>query len=199
MKRKYIFFFIMGMLLFVTMLLLLETDSVEKIDHYSIMIQTIFSHSSFYIFFYGITNLMTVVGIFFILVFTGFLLRKKDAKKDMKYFLISIISCFLLNNIMKWIIHRSRPLDQLLDVSGYSFPSAHSSISMVVYGFLILLLEKHYQGKRKYLWIGICTLLILGTGLSRIYFHVHYITDVLAGFGLGLGVLSIVSYFYQKR
>ncbi len=198
MKSKTFFFFMIGLFLFLTMLVCLEFHYVESIDHYSVYIQKIFSNDNFQMFFLMITNFMTIFGVFFILILTSFLLRKKNAKKELFLFFISIVSCLLINDFIKHIIQRERPLDRILEVSGYSFPSAHASISMVVYGYLILLLQKYDQGKRKKFWIAICVILILLTGVSRIYFHVHYITDVIAGFSLGLVILTFSNVALKK-
>lgn len=186
-----------GMLLFILMFILLNYNLVDNIDLYSKNIQTFFSHSYFKTFFLFITNIMSVLGVIVILVFTSYLLRNKD-KRVILLFITSILSCLLITNLIKIIIRRDRPIDLLLDVTGYSFPSSHSSISMVVYGFLILLLRKYYTGKRRNLYIGLCVLFILLTGLSRIIFNVHYISDVIAGFGLGLFILCISNIYLKK-
>ena len=188
-KNKTIFFLIVGIFLFLAMLFCLKFEIAAEIDDYSLMIHKTFANPSFRNLFYFITNLMTFMGIFFIVIGTMFFLRKKEAQKEILLFVFTILCCVLSNHVLKIIIQRSRPVDRLLVVSGYSFPSGHSSISMVVYGFLILLIRKYYHGKRKNLWIGICVSLILLTGISRIYFH--YLTDVIAGFSLGLILLSL--------
>lgn len=197
MSNKTFWFLMTGTFIFIAVFLFLEFNYVEVIDMHSININKLIpdSFNSVLLF---ITNIISVIGILTILILACWFLRKKDAKKDIYLFIITILSCLAITNLIKIIIRRERPLEQLLDVSGFSFPSAHSSVSMVVYGFLILLIRKHYQGKYKNLYIGICILLILLTGISRIYFNVHYITDVIAGFGLGLIILSISNFYLKK-
>lgn len=198
MKRKSFWILLISIVVFISVLLLFQFNYVENIDIYGKNIQNIFIHPSFETIFLIITNIMGVVGIAIILGITIYFLRKKDAKKDIMIYIGSILTCLAITNLIKIIIRRARPLDMLIDVSGYSFPSSHSSISMVVYGFLAILIRKYYQGKRKNLYIALCILFILLTGLSRVYFNVHYITDVIAGFSLGLIVLSI-SYLIMKK
>lgn len=198
MKRKSVWLFLVAVTLFISMLLLFQFNIVEIIDMYSKNIQEIFAHPNFKNIFLIITNIMSVVGVIIILGITIYFLRKQNAEKDIIIYIGTILACLTLTNLIKIIIRRARPLDMLLEVSGYSFPSSHASISMVVYGYLILLIRKYYQGKRKNLYITLCVLLILLTGISRIYFNVHYITDVIAGFSLGLIILIISNSIMKK-
>lgn len=198
MKNKNRMLLLLGIIVFIVMLIFLKFNLNKSIDSYSLHIQNVFSNISFKYIFLTITNIMSVVGILIILLLTGYLIRKKDFKKNIILFISSIGCCFIVTNILKIIIKRERPLELLLDVGGYSFPSSHSSVSMVVYGYLILLIRKYYSGNKKNLYIFLCVLSILLTGISRIYFNVHYITDVVAGFGLGLIVLCISNHFFKK-
>lgn len=198
MKKKSTFFLMFGIVLLVCTIILLQLDLASSIDYYSISISKLLSSKLLKIILLFITNIMTIIGIVIILLVTIFLLRKENAIKEIKLFIISILSTLLVVNLVKIIFRRSRPIDMLLSASGYSFPSAHSSISTVVYGYLILLIRKYYKGKYKNLYIFLCILLITLTGLSRIYFNVHYITDVLAGLGLGLIILCISNHYLKK-
>ena len=198
MKRKSIWLLWIAVILFCSLLLLLEFSFAQYIDDYGENIQKLFAHPSFKYIFLIITNFMSVLGIVIIFVSTAILLRKQKAKKEIILYIITVVVGFLLTNFIKVMIKRDRPANMLLDVSGYSFPSSHSSVSMIVYGYLVLLIRKYYHGKRKSLYIFLCCLCILLTGLSRVYFNVHYITDVFAGFSVGLMILCI-SYLVMKK
>ena len=108
--------------------------------------------------------------------------------KDKKYFSINLISIFLLNQLLKRIIQRPRPVDiNIINESGYSFPSGHSMVSMAVYGLIIYYIYKNMNNKRlKWILILLLSILILLIGFSRIYLGVHYASDVLGGFILSL-------------
>ncbi len=108
--------------------------------------------------------------------------------KDKIYFSINLIGIFLLNQLLKHIIQRPRPVDiNIINENGYSFPSGHSMISMAVYGFLIYYIYKNMKNKRlKWLLILLLSILILLIGFSRIYLGVHFASDVLGGFILSL-------------
>lgn len=198
MDKKLFWILFISVIVFISVLLLLDFSFFRMIDLHGKTIQDFFSYSGFRTFFLMVTNIMSIIGILVILGATIYFLRGKKAKKIIFLYIASIISCFIITNLIKILVKRARPLDMLLDVPGFSFPSSHSSISVVVYGYLIILLNKYYQGRRKKIYIALCFFLILLTGLSRIYFGVHYITDVIGGFSLGI-IFLCVAYFIIKK
>jgi undecaprenyl-diphosphatase len=100
----------------------------------------------------------------------------------------------LLNIVIKFIIQRARPtLPHLIEQGGYSFPSGHSDSSIAVYGALILFLIVTFRPSwQRHVAVILLTLFIVTIGFSRIYVHVHYPTDVLAGFFLGWGDVCVL-------
>ena len=91
---------------------------------------------------------------------------------------------------MKWFFARPRPDQQLMDAVGQSFPSGHSFSAMVFYGFLLLLAWQWCAQK----WLRIAAsvllvLLILTIGVSRLLLSVHWVSDVIGGFAIGLAWL----------
>ncbi len=198
MKNKSFLVFVASGIIFSCMILLLEFDYTNFIDIYSKNIQNFFSADIFKSLFLFITNIMSIFGILAIMVLSIYLLRKSNAKKAINLYIISIFACLIITNIIKIIIRRNRPVDKLLEIGGFSFPSSHASVSMLVYGYIILLIRKYYHGKWKNLYIFLFVTLILLTGISRIYFNVHYITDVLAGYSIGLIILCFSNYYLKK-
>lgn len=199
MKNKTFYLLIFSFIVFIAIFLLIELNYMEPIDNYGEHISSFFKLASWKIIFLLITNIMSVLGITIILVLTFYFLHKKNAHKDMIIYISAITLCLLITNIIKILIKRERPLEHILEVSGFSFPSSHASISMIVYGFIILLIHKYYQGKFKNLYTFILCFFIFLTGLSRIYFNVHYITDVIAGYSLGLIILGISNIILNKK
>lgn len=110
-----------------------------------------------------------------------------------------------LSSALKLLFARERP-DQLLHLTGvqtYSFPSGHSMMSAVVYCSLAVMLAGTLQHTRTRIYIVLVALcLTLAIGVSRIYLGVHYPTDVLAGWSIGLawaGVWWVVSWMLRRR
>ena len=114
-------------------------------------------------------------------------------KKYGLYMSINLLTITIFQLILKNIFSRGRPVGiNLIEESGYSFPSGHSLTSMAFYGFIIYLIYNSNLTKRsKSIFIILLSLIIIVVGLSRIYLGVHYFTDVLGGFTFSLSYLII--------
>ena len=99
----------------------------------------------------------------------------------------------LLMTLLKQFFNRPRPLVPLLEpVRGLSFPSGHALMSVSFYGLLIYLVwENVKEPIRKWLLISSLVILIILIGFSRIYLRLHYFSDVIAGFSIGVIWLSV--------
>lgn len=133
--------------------------------------------------------------ILILLTFTvfGYLLLQKNYKMAFLFF-FAIAGGALIGFYLKDVIARERPtiVLQLYPASNPSFPSGHSMMSVVFYLTLGALLARIQQRRiiRIYI-ISISLFLALLIGLSRIYIGVHYPTDVLGGWSIGLAWASL--------
>ena len=116
---------------------------------------------------------------------------------------ITVIISRIVNITIKEIIGRERPDFKTLAASEASFPSGHSQNNMALYIAILLvaLLIVALPKWRITLKITLIALPII-IGITRIYFGVHYISDVVAGWGLGVLVAVVCHcvyfYFYKK-
>ena len=90
-------------------------------------------------------------------------------------------SSLLLGLALKDLFRRPRPLLTHLDsAGGFSFPSGHTLGAFTFFGILIYLTWKSRYPFAVKLLLFIGSLLFATlVGLSRIYLHVHFATDVL--------------------
>jgi undecaprenyl-diphosphatase len=109
----------------------------------------------------------------------------------------------LLSHLLKALFARERP-DPVpyIWVSSPSFPSGHAILAAVVYltmGILLARLEP--KPLLKAYFLGVMMALTFLVGLSRVYLGVHYPTDVLAGWTVGLvwGLLCWLAAWYLQR
>lgn len=87
---------------------------------------------------------------------------------------------------LKALFARARPIDQVIEATGYSFPSGHAFASTVFYGMLVYLVWRLTPRPAvRTLAAVVGGTLILAVGLSRVYLNVHYITDVIGGWLAG--------------
>jgi undecaprenyl-diphosphatase len=128
-----------------------------------------------------------------------FLFIKKHRWYSIKVPAIAISSLALMFGL-KHLFDRNRPLVPLLEEArGLSFPSGHALMSVTFYGLLIYIVFKGFKNKAfKWTIISLLLLLILTIGFSRIYLRVHYASDVVAGFCVGLLWLVICVWALNK-
>ncbi|MGE5222494.1 MAG: phosphatase PAP2 family protein, partial [Omnitrophica WOR_2 bacterium] len=70
---------------------------------------------------------------------------------------------------------------------GPGFPSGHAMSAMVCYGFLAYLLVPYMPNRFwKGVVIALAVLISLYIGFSRVFVGDHYLSDVLAGYALGI-------------
>ncbi|RLG10216.1 hypothetical protein DRN73_08395 [Candidatus Pacearchaeota archaeon] len=113
-------------------------------------------------------------------------------------FTFFIIGGFALKAFVKDLIQRPRPISSLIPVSGYSFPSGHALISIIFFTSLIYFFKDNIKNKNlRYTFITINILLFLLIGFSRIYLNVHWFSDVLGGFLLGLFWIGFSILFFK--
>jgi undecaprenyl-diphosphatase len=96
---------------------------------------------------------------------------------------------WILNGSLKELFQRSRPevVPHLRDVYSLSFPSGHAMTSAVVYLTLGALLMRIAERRATKIYcMSAAALVTFLVGSSRIYLGVHYPTDVLAGWLIGL-------------
>lgn len=107
----------------------------------------------------------------------------------------------IVYGILKPAVGRLRPDEALriAEASGYSFPSGHSMNSMIFYGMVSFLIMRNCEsGKVRGAARVVFPLLPLLIGISRIYLRVHYLTDVLAGWSMGVFALLAAGIFFDR-
>jgi undecaprenyl-diphosphatase len=154
------------------------------------------------------TSLMVAITFFgssyflfpaYIILILYFLLLKKNSRLSWNIASIAISGTIILFSL-KAIFHRHRPLDPLVhNVNGFSFPSGHSFSSFTLFGLLIYILWK--SSMHPLLRWSLTVLFFLfacAIAFSRVYLHVHYASDVIAGFCLCLVWLFISIWTLEK-
>ena len=130
---------------------------------------------------------ITGFGIFFI---------KKRLWQDLILFCSVPLITFLLNCILKPLIHRPRPPVELqissIHPESFSYVSSHSLVTICLWGMVIFYLNKYCTNRvLKIVVISVSTLWILFVGLSRVWLGVHNPTDVIGAYVLGLTLINI--------
>ncbi|MDA3903313.1 MAG: VTT domain-containing protein [Desulfuromusa sp.] len=140
----------------------------------------------------AVMNIFTAATILLILLF------KRNFRAAI-YWLLAVSGGALLVELFKWLLHRPRPIDIYQGISSWGFPSGHTTMSVVLFGFLAILLVRSFPPR----WSWIPFAVAIGTSLliafSRLYLGVHWLSDVLGGFSLGWAWATLLGIFYLRK
>jgi len=108
---------------------------------------------------------------------------------------VTLLGGLLLQGVMKLAFHRPRPsvaFSLIKEPSTFSFPSGHALMSLLFAGVIVFVLWRALPNVRDRLGTLFVAALFTGAvGLSRVYLGVHWASDVIASWSLGLAWLSV--------
>lgn len=109
------------------------------------------------------------------------------------FLLVTSVGGGVVNRLIKALVDRPRPeVDhEVATAFGKSFPSGHAMSSTVVYGALLLILLpalRHRRARR--IAVAAVAALVVVIGSTRLLLGVHFLSDVVGGFVLGLAWLA---------
>ncbi|MBW3129519.1 phosphatase PAP2 family protein [Hymenobacter profundi] len=128
------------------------------------------------------------------LLIPGFLLWRQQRREALMVFL-AVVGATVFNQLLKLHFQRTRPGSALIPQPGLSFPSGHAMIGSSLYAALAWLAWRHGQ---RGLAVGLLVWAAL-IGLTRVYLHVHYATDVTAGFAAGVVWMLVLRIILRWR
>jgi undecaprenyl-diphosphatase len=103
------------------------------------------------------------------------------------------LTALLVPEIKGWT-DRPRPPDPVIPVGGSAFPSGHAAQATLYAWFAITFALRLVPGiTRRSLVIAAGIGLTILIGLTRVYLRVHWLSDVTAGWALGLSCFSVVA------
>jgi membrane-associated phospholipid phosphatase len=107
----------------------------------------------------------------------------------------------VLDTAFKHLIHRQRPhlWPHAAVLNSYSFPSGHATLSSAFFTGATYAIWKLAGPTRGRVAAIVSIALVAGIGFSRVYLGVHWPSDVLAGFALGLGWAFLLIVIAESR
>lgn len=153
----------------------------------------------FTLFFRIITQLGSVAVIIFLSFGIMAFLTYRHRWSELKAFFFTVGGGELLNESLKWLIQRERPLlPWLTSATGFSFPSGHTLLSTVFYIFIARLIFRSFPDlPKRSLISGFLIAIPAFVGISRIYLGVHFLTDVIGGWIIGMLWLTYAIRIWQ--
>lgn len=153
-------------------------------------------HTDFLNYIMRFTSLLGSVY-FYIIVFLIVLIKSKIY---FKLTVVPLITSYITNMTFKLIINRNRPLTWIVTPPlDPSFPSGHTICSVVFYGIIIYLLKNIKNNNLRLTLRILLTILIILIGISRLYLGVHFLSDVLTAYLLGILILTMFIRYYKIK
>jgi diacylglycerol kinase family enzyme/membrane-associated phospholipid phosphatase len=99
------------------------------------------------------------------------------------------------------IFDRARPAATLVEVDGWSYVSSHATAAFVMAGALGVVLPSVRGWRRRFRTLVLLPTIavVLLASADRIFLNVHYVSDVLGGWALGLAILTATSIGFGLR
>ncbi|MFI9150366.1 phosphatase PAP2 family protein [Streptomyces sp. NPDC053367] len=131
-------------------------------------------------------------------VLTLWLLRR-GAWRLAAWAAVTAVAGGLIGLLVKVVVERARPAlqDPVAQAPGYSFPSGHAMTGMTSFAvFVLVLLPLIPRAWRVACWC-VAVLSVLGVGFTRVALGVHWFSDVLGGWLLGLAVAALTTWAFE--
>jgi undecaprenyl-diphosphatase len=145
----------------------------------------------------------TIVSLITLFVIGYFILKKQYGM--LIIILVAVIGGAVMELELKVLFGRIRPqlIPSLISEKSFGFPSGHSMMSAIIYLSLASLIARlQVRRKDKIYVIFSAVFLSFIIGVSRVYLGVHYPTDVLGGWSLGLAWAALcwfVAWYFSKK
>jgi undecaprenyl-diphosphatase len=127
---------------------------------------------------------------------TALAMLRNGRRSDAWTVVLSTGGAMVINTLLKNIFQRQRPQELARRIAlptSHSFPSGHSLLSAATYPIVAHHLVQRQSVATQAMIHALAGLTVLTVGFSRIYFGVHFPSDVLGGFAAGFGWLGLTS------
>jgi membrane protein DedA with SNARE-associated domain/membrane-associated phospholipid phosphatase len=114
------------------------------------------------------------------------------------FWTLTVLGGVLGVQLLKWAIHLPRPVSLYHGASAYGFPSGHTTMSVIIYGFLAILIARRLAGAWRWGLFSSVMLVAFVIGISRLYLGAHWLSDVLGGYFIGMSWAALMGIAYLK-
>ena len=110
-----------------------------------------------------------------------------------------VVSSSVAIYLLKHFTSHPRPGMIAYEITSSSFPSGHTVMSLVIFGFLAVIIARAAKKPDKSIPYIVSGIIIASIALSRLYLGAHWFTDILGSFFLGLAILLLATMSYRRR
>ena len=132
---------------------------------------------------------------------TALAMLREGRREDAWTVAVSTGGAMAINTLLKNVYQRQRPQELARRIKlpkSHSFPSGHSLLSAATYPIVAHHLVQNRSVGTQAVVHTLTAFTILTVGFSRVYFGVHFPSDVLGGFAAGFGWLGLTSLSHTR-
>jgi undecaprenyl-diphosphatase len=146
----------------------------------------------------AITNLGARAILFWLVTVSAAVMLIRRQYQLTVYLVATGLGALILDPAIKMLVGRLRPMvpDPVAMAPGYSFPSGHTLDSTVFYGVMLLVFLPIIPPRLRKPAIGLVIALLAAIGFSRVALGVHYPSDVIGGWLLGVAWLGVTAHAF---
>jgi len=145
--------------------------------------------------FSGIGDPIVLLPVAFMVAFS--LIRQKKYNAAFCWVLVVGLGT-LAGFIVKFYMEIPRPEGLIHYNHEFAYPSAHTLISTLIFGFTALIARRSLTPKLQWFLFMAVALLILGISFSRLYLGLHWFTDILGSLSLGIAFITVGGFLYRR-
>lgn len=114
------------------------------------------------------------------------------------FWTVTVVGGWAGVRLLKWALHLPRPMTLYHGVSAYGFPSGHTTMSVILFGFIAILLMRGMEATWR--WGNFVAALLISfiIAVSRLYLGAHWLSDVLGGVFIGTAWTALLGIAYLK-
>ncbi|MGW0965150.1 phosphatase PAP2 family protein [Streptomyces sp. NPDC002516] len=112
---------------------------------------------------------------------------------------VTAVAGGVIGLLVKTVVERARPSleDPVARAPGFSFPSGHAMTATTSFAVLLLVLLPVVPRRWRAVCWGASVLSVVGVGFTRVALGVHWFSDVLGGWLLGLTVVALTAWAFE--
>jgi membrane-associated phospholipid phosphatase len=141
------------------------------------------------------TQFGTKIGLLILLVMM--LRHVRPLQRWLVHIVIPALGAVIVTDLLKPVFRDPRPVttdDRWLHAAGFAFPSGHATAAGAVLALIVL-----HRHSLPTALTAILLVICAGSVLSRLWFGVHQVHDVIAGIGVGMAVTTAASAMAMRR
>lgn len=110
-----------------------------------------------------------------------------------------VIFGFFSTVLLKISLQVPRPQSTFAQTAGFSFPSNHATMAMLMYGFIAIIVTRELAPRQKITVYMIMATIVTIIAGSRLYLGAHWLSDIVGGLALGLAWVTLLGIAYCRH